>query len=583
MGTTSLDNIMRKRVNLKSIKAKLTLSLLGACLAIACGLGVLFYVYASNNLTDNLKVELNQIASAGSLLIDGDAHQNLKSKADMNSLPYKNMVSKLRQLKDVTEVEAVYTMVQDQTDANKCYFVVDADPDEPAPIGYQYECSPAMKRAFAGNITCEPQLTADEWGTTLSSYAPVKNGQGKVTAILGVDINAGYIANENHKILIKVILLVILSLLLGLAFSMFLTRGIVRPINLISGRLAQLASAGGDLTQQIKIATGDEMEELAGSVNAFISNTRELVEKVAANAQGVSTEAIGLGTSIEETERAVEQVTGSMESIASGAEKQANMAQDAVEKIKSINTDLNDNEKRTREINSYAGEARVFIGDGLKVVQDQNEKMQANIIAAQHMSGAVDKLARHADKVVVILDTISDIAAQTNLLALNAAIEAARAGEQGRGFAVVAEEVRQLAEQSSNETKAIAEIISEIQNDSQLAVTQIKKLNTTVYAQKSAIGRTDELFNSISGLIGNLADRIEEISDSFQQINNSSQKVTQSIYAIASVAQENAAVTQQVSASSEEELAAIEEISRSTDRAVQMVQELLSVINKFKY
>ena len=187
------------------------------------------------------------------------------------------------------------------------------------------------------------------------------------------------------------------------------------------------------------------------------------------------------------------------------------------------------------------------------------------------------------ENIKVMADTIANIAEETNLLALNAAIEAARAGEQGRGFAVVAEEVRKLAEQSSEAVTSIKDTILKVQQSFKSSIDNGKDLlefiNKDVKAQLRAYEETGNNYYEDSEFVSKMSEEIaamsEEITASVGQINEAMQNMTE-------IDQNSIDQMESISESIEQATNAIEEIDLTAKSQAELVEDLNQIILKFK-
>ena len=134
---------------------------------------------------------------------------------------------------------------------------------------------------------------------------------------------------------------------------------------------------------------------------------------------------------------------------------------------------------------------------GAEVIEQAASKMHEIAGCAKSASAIIEDLGQQSSQITSIVKTIREIADQTNLLALNAAIEAARAGEQGRGFAVVADEVRKLAERTSNSTAEISGMIDKVQVGTRSAVTSMA---TTLRQAEESVDLAHQAASSIGSI-----------------------------------------------------------------------------------
>lgn len=251
-------------------------------------------------------------------------------------------------------------------------------------------------------------------------------------------------------------------------------------------------------------------------------------------------------------DRAAEHINESANQIERGLNEQAIRVQEMVKSMEEI-----------------AQAARRAAGEAERAVQVAAETDRAARLGVETLDKAVagmdligkriSELKESSLRIGQIVAVIDDIASQTNLLALNAAIEAARAGEQGRGFAVVAEEVRLLAENSSNAAKEIGQLINSIQQETAASV-------ETVQAGVQVAGKAAGSFHSIQKLAGEILHRVKELAGLSEQQAAVSGELLEVAESVASVTRQTAASTTETAAVAKE----LPELSSRIKRTVKV-------------
>ncbi len=273
------------------------------------------------------------------------------------------------------------------------------------------------------------------------------------------------------------------AILMSLGINIYLARAITRPIRQANDTLQLIAQ--GDLTQEVRINSRDEIGELSAAINEMRQKFGEAVGQSVAMSQALSEAASEQAASIEET--------------SSSLEEMSSMTKQNAENADQANT----------------------------LITGNNQVMDKTSISMTELTQSMKDIAVSSEQTQKIIKTIDEIAFQTNLLALNAAVEAARAGEAGAGFAVVADEVRNLAMRAAEAAQNTSSLIEDI----------VKKIQGGV----GVVTQTNQNFGEATRNSGKVRDLIAEMAAATREQAQGLEQVNQAVAEMNKVTQQNAA------------------------------------------
>ncbi|PJO40814.1 methyl-accepting chemotaxis protein [Lysinibacillus xylanilyticus] len=539
----------------------------------------------NNRMSVDLEQELKSVGLLTAMNLDSEDVKDLLTEKGETNAGFKKIQKQLDKIQEEQGIMS-WSYIWDVKDAGSVI-----------PIGYTsnlnevYEAGEIFtdladehiktaKLAIENNSTAVTAIFQDPYGSWRTVFTPINDDNGKLIALLGIDYSADYINTIIKTSVIKQIVIAVIGILLLLVLLYIIIDRLLKPLKKVVNAANQVAN--GELVNVDLEITKDEIGNLSKSINTMVSNLQHIILNIRNTSDNVSSAANQLTVNATETYNSATTIAQDMGQITQNAEASMVMTEETAAAMEETATGI----QQIADSANTAAESSVSASQaserGNHVVQQVIAQMELINDSVEQIGTTINGLHINTKKISDIVNLITAIADQTNLLALNAAIEAARAGEHGKGFAVVADEVRRLAEQSSQSATEIYNLISTIQADSNASITVMEKGKEDVKAGMEFTNEVGEIFKEILTSSEEVASQIREISAASQQISASSEEVAASVNNIKQSTEQSSEFSANVSNATKEQLTTMQEVKEASSSLGKTAEELQVLVTKFK-
>ncbi len=383
-----------------------------------------------------------------------------------------------------------------------------------------------------------------------------------------------------NVILRYTLIAVFICCLIAVAIGSVLATGMSRSIKTVNKVLKK--TSDGDLTGSIEMRRKDEFRILSSNILNMIKSMKELISKMTSVSGNVTESASQVDETSELLLEATKNIKEAVSFIDAGITQQSEDTDSCLGQMSELADKISNVHSNTNEINEITMTTQNAIDDGMVIISNLGERVKDTTEITKYIIQSIEELNKESKAIYSIVGTINDISEETNLLSLNASIEAARAGEAGRGFAVVSDEIRKLAEQSSQAGSQIGQIIKQIQDKMVNTMETAGKAEGIVSIQEEALDNTVDVFKMIKKHVTVLAEDIDKITESVNGIEVAKNDTMEAIESISATSNETEAASSELSRSAEKQLRAVEELSSAVKRLKDDAGDLDSSVSIFK-